>query len=85
MNTFVQVHKPTSAGSWDLDVSPSVQAVSDFKTNLVSALTNAKYDKIIHVRQAAVKALHELEYIPDCAKMNSLTWCVQLQLWLFGQ
>lgn len=68
------MHKPTSAGSWDLDVSPGVKALSNLKTAIIKALTNAKYDKIIHVRQAAVKALHELEYIPCLTRSDTTTW-----------
>lgn len=66
----LQVHKLKSAGSWDLDVSPGVEALSSLKPAVTKALSNAKYDKIIHVRQAAVKALHELEYIP----CGTTTW-----------
>eukprot|EP00884_Botryococcus_braunii_P004180 jgi/Botrbrau1/13763/Bobra.0056s0019.1 len=77
--TFVQVHKPSDAGSWDLEVSPSIQAISEYKAALIAALTDAKYDKIIHVRQAAVKALHELEYIPGSATMNGFTWCAHVR------
>jgi hypothetical protein len=68
----VQVHKPTETGEWRLEPSSGVQALATHKRELTAALMEAKYDKIVHVRQAAVKALTELECIPDGMGLSSI-------------
>jgi hypothetical protein len=68
----VQVHKPTETGEWRLEPSSGVQALATHKRELTGALMEAKYDKIVHVRQAAIKALAELECIPDGMGLSSI-------------
>ena len=61
----VQVHKPSQEGAWHLEHTPCIEVLVKNKAAIVKALTDAKYDKITHVRQAVGKALVEMDCIPS--------------------
>ena len=61
----VQVHKPSEGGQWHLEHTPCIEVLVRNKTAILNALTDAKYDKITHVRQAVGKALVEMDCIPS--------------------
>ncbi|KAL0054091.1 hypothetical protein WJX82_003615 [Trebouxia sp. C0006] len=61
----VQVHKPSEGGQWHLEHTPCIEVLVRNKTAILNALTDAKYDKITHVRQAVGKALIEMDCIPS--------------------
>ncbi|KAA6422420.1 MAG: hypothetical protein FRX49_07595 [Trebouxia sp. A1-2] len=61
----VQVHKPSEGGQWHLEHTPCIEVLVKNKTAILNALTDAKYDKITHVRQAVGKALVEMDCIPS--------------------
>ena len=61
----VQVHKPSEGGQWHLEYTPCIEVLVRNKTAILNALTDAKYDKITHVRQAVGKALVEMDCIPS--------------------
>ena len=60
-----QVHKPSEGGQWHLELTPCVQVLVNRKSAILNALSDAKYDKITHVRQAVGKALVEMDCIPS--------------------
>ena len=61
----MQVHKPSEAGEWHLEHTPCIEVLVRNKAAILDALTDAKYDKITHVRQAVGKALVEMDCIPS--------------------
>ncbi len=61
----MQVHKPSEGGRWHLEHTPCIEVLVRHKTAILDALTDAKYDKITHVRQAVGKALVEMDCIPS--------------------
>jgi hypothetical protein len=61
----MQVHKPSEGGQWHLEHTPCIEVLVRNKTAILNALTDAKYDKITHVRQAVGKALVEMDCIPS--------------------
>ena len=61
----MQVHKPSQEGAWHLEHTPCIEVLVRNKAAIVKALTDAKYDKITHVRQAVGKALVEMDCIPS--------------------
>ena len=60
-----QVHKPSEEGQWHLELTPCIQVLVNSKSAILNALSDAKYDKITHVRQAVGKALVEMDCIPS--------------------
>ena len=71
------MHKPQADGQWQLEVSPCVQVLARNKPAILKALADAKYDKITHVRQAAGKALVEMDCIPSPRGIPSLAEALQ--------
>ena len=65
MMFVVQVHKPSEGGEWHLEHTPCIEVLVRNKSAILNALTDAKYDKITHVRQAVGKALVEMDCIPS--------------------
>ena len=61
----IQVHKPSEGGQWHLEHTPCIEVLVRAKGAILNALTDAKYDKITHVRQAVGKALVEMDCIPS--------------------
>ena len=59
------MHKPSEAGQWQLEHTPCIEVLVRSKAAILNALTDAKYDKITHVRQAVGKALAEMDCIPS--------------------
>ena len=59
------MHKPSEGGQWHLEVTPCIQVLVNSKSAILNALSDAKYDKITHVRQAVGKALVEMDCIPS--------------------
>lgn len=69
---MLQVHKQQADGQWQLEVTSCVQVLVRNKAAISKALADAKYDKITHVRQAAGKALVEMDCIPSPRSVPSL-------------
>lgn len=59
------MHKPSEEGQWQLELTPCIQVLVNSKSAILNALSDAKYDKITHVRQAVGKALVEMDCIPS--------------------
>lgn len=59
------MHKPSEEGQWHLEHTPCIEVLVKNKSAILNALTDAKYDKITHVRQAVGKALVEMDCIPS--------------------
>lgn len=66
------MHKPQADGQWQLEVTSCVQVLVRSKPAILKALSDAKYDKITHVRQAVGKALVEMDCIPSPRSIPSL-------------
>ena len=66
------MHKPQADGQWQLEVTSCVQVLVRSKPVILKALSDAKYDKITHVRQAVGKALVEMDCIPSPRSIPSL-------------
>ena len=60
----IQVHKQTAGGEWRLEPTQGVAVVASHKALVAAALADVKYDKIAVVREAAAKALTEMDCIP---------------------
>lgn len=45
--------------------SPALHALTASKQDALLALADAKYDKIVHVRQAANRAIQDVESLPN--------------------
>lgn len=67
-----QVHKPQADGQWQLEVTSCVEVLVRNKAAILKALSDAKYDKITHVRQAVGKAFVEMDCIPSPRNVPSL-------------
>ena len=48
-----------------MELTPCIQVLINSKSAILHALSDAKYDKITHVRQAVGKALIEMDCIPS--------------------
>ncbi|CAL8462244.1 g1775 [Coccomyxa elongata] len=59
-----QVFRKTE-DAWQLERSDGLAVLTAEKSAISAALTDVKYDKIVHVRQAAQKALAEMNGIPE--------------------
>lgn len=62
---LVQVHTRREDGLWALEETPGVKVLMSHRGAIMSTLQEAKYDKILHVRQATLKALTEMDCIPE--------------------
>ncbi|BDA46105.1 hypothetical protein COCOBI_08-1970 [Coccomyxa sp. Obi] len=59
-----QVFRKTE-DAWQLERSDGLAVLTAEKSAISAALTDVRYDKIVHVRQAAQKALAEMNGIPE--------------------